>query len=329
VATPGRLSDLLQRRRVSLEDIKYLVLDEADRMLDMGFEPQIRDIVECNDMPSTSYRQTLMFSATFPQEIQSLAKDFLKDYIFLSVGRVGSASENISQKIEYVEEEDKRSFLLDLLSNQNEGLSLVFVETKRAVDTLEAFLNDHKVECASIHGDRLQMERQDAIKAFKSGRKPVLVATAVVARGLDIPNVTQVINFDLPGDIDDYVHRIGRTGRAGNVGKAISFFNSNNRNIAKQLVQLLKESNQEIPGWLHSYTRSSFAVDSQRRPPSRASSYRGSGRGGYGRHESDNSSQSQGRSGSGRSIAENVGTSSPSQSGQKKWDAPPNDGNWW
>ncbi|KAJ2685835.1 DEAD-box ATP-dependent RNA helicase, partial [Coemansia spiralis] len=137
VATPGRLVDLIERARISLRNIRYLVLDEADRMLDMGFEPQIRRIVEQEDMPGVEHRQTLMFSATFPRDIQMLARDFLKDYIFLSVGRVGSTSENITQKIEYVEEGDKLSVLLDILGSTNQnGLTLVFVETKRMADRL-------------------------------------------------------------------------------------------------------------------------------------------------------------------------------------------------
>ncbi|KAF8903491.1 P-loop containing nucleoside triphosphate hydrolase protein [Gymnopilus junonius] len=252
-ATPGRLVDLIERGRISLANIKYLVLDEADRMLDMGFEPQIRRIVQGEDMPDTADRQTLMFSATFPRDIQMLARDFLKDYIFLSVGRVGSTSENITQKIEYVEDNDKRSVLLDILASQPKedlGLTLVFVETKRMADMLSDFLMSNNLPATSIHGDRTQRERETALQTFRTGRTPILVATAVAARGLDIPNVTHVVNYDLPSDIDDYVHRIGRTGRAGNTGVSTAFFNRGNKNIVKDLVELLREANQEIPGWL-------------------------------------------------------------------------------
>jgi ATP-dependent RNA helicase DDX3X len=188
VATPGRLVDLIERGRISLQNIKYLVLDEADRMLDMGFEPQIRRIVEGEDMPQVADRQTLMFSATFPRDIQMLARDFLKDYIFLSVGRVGSTSENITQKIEYVEDIDKRSVLLDILHTHGAGLSLIFVETKRMADSLSDFLINQGFPATSIHGDRTQREREKALEMFRSGRCPILVATAVAARGLDIPN---------------------------------------------------------------------------------------------------------------------------------------------
>ncbi|KAJ7637100.1 P-loop containing nucleoside triphosphate hydrolase protein [Roridomyces roridus] len=272
---PGRLVDLIERGRISLANIKYLVLDEADRMLDMGFEPQIRRIVQGEDMPGTKERQTLMFSATFPRDIQMLAKDFLKDYIFLSVGRVGSTSENITQKIEYVEDQDKRSVLLDILASDgkegNMGLTLVFVETKRMADMLSDFLMGNHLPATSIHGDRTQRERETALQTFRTGRTPILVATAVAARGLDIPNVTHVVNYDLPSDIDDYVHRIGRTGRAGNTGVSTAFFNRGNKNIVRELVELLREANQEIPPWLETVAHeASFG----------GSSFRGRGRGG-------------------------------------------------
>jgi ATP-dependent RNA helicase DDX3X len=250
-ATPGRLVDLIERGRISLANIKYLVLDEADRMLDMGFEPQIRRIVEGEDMPGVQDRQTLMFSATFPKEIQMLARMFLKEYIFLSVGRVGSTSENITQRIEYVDDHDKRSLLLDLLlAEQSGGLVLVFVETKRMADNLCDFLCAQRHAATSIHGDRTQREREAALYAFRTGRAPILVATAVAARGLDIPNVTHVILYDLPTDVAEYTHRIGRTGRAGNTGTSTAFFNRNNLAIARDLIDLLKEANQVCPQWL-------------------------------------------------------------------------------
>jgi ATP-dependent RNA helicase DDX3X len=199
VATPGRLVDLIERARVSLSNIKYLVLDEADRMLDMGFEPQIRRIVEQEDMPGVHSRVTLMFSATFPRDVQYLARDFLKDYIFLSVGRVGSTSENITQKVEYVEDEDKRSVLLDILhSTDVPGLTLIFVETKRMADCLSDYLLGSNFPATSIHGDRTQREREWALDSFRTGRTPIMVATAVAARGLDIANVSHVISYDLP-----------------------------------------------------------------------------------------------------------------------------------
>lgn len=255
VATPGRLVDLIERARVSFANIKYLVLDEADRMLDMGFEPQIRRIVENVDMPPVTGRQTLMFSATFPINIQNLARDFLKDYVFLSVGRVGSTSENITQKVEYVEDHDKRSVLLDILHTHGGGLTLIFVETKRMADTLSDYLINSNFPATSIHGDRTQRERERALELFRNGHCPIMVATAVAARGLDIPNVTHVVNYDLPTDIDDYVHRIGRTGRAGNTGLSTAFFNRGNRGIVRDLSHLLKEAHQECPAFLENIAR--------------------------------------------------------------------------
>jgi len=248
VATPGRLLDMLARGKVGINQIRYLCIDEADRMLDMGFENQIRDIVaQC---PGNGLRQTLMFSATFPKTIQRLAEDFLTNYVFLRVGRIGSTTDFITQRVRWIEDHQKKEALLELLPSVT-GLTLVFCETKRMADHLEEFLYNQGMSAASIHGDRTQKERELALEAFKSGRVQILVATDVAARGLDVHAVKHVINYDLPNDIDDYVHRIGRTGRAGHVGFATAFFNEKNYNIARDMVDLMEECGQEIEPWLH------------------------------------------------------------------------------
>ena len=284
VATPGRLSDLIERAKVSLSNCRYLALDEADRMLDMGFEPQIRRIVEQEDMPPKEHRQTLLFSATFPKEIQHLASDFLKyDYLFLTVGRVGQSTELIVQYIEYVPKEKKRDMLLDLV-NSVEGLTLVFVETKRGADALEDFLCRQGLPATSIHGDRTQAERERALRSFKTGRTRILVATDVAARGLDIPHVTHVINYDLPTDIDDYVHRIGRTGRAGKKGIATAMFCEKDHGLSKDLVDRLTETGQEVPTWLTQLGRTSapYGNKNQRRGRNFGGKDYRRGGGGYG-----------------------------------------------
>jgi len=247
VGTPGRLLDLIDRGRISFSNIQFLILDEADRMLDMGFEKDIRQLVEGRDM--SSRRQTLMFSATFPKEIRQLASDFLRDYLFLKVGRVGSTTESITQQFKYLKSFEKQAEVVKELRTVP-GKTLIFSETKRDTDSLARYLYSQGFAATGIHGDRAQREREAALRSFKVGKIQVLVATDVAARGLDIDDVTHVINYDLPANIDSYVHRIGRTGRAGNLGKSTSFFTDENKGLSKALVKVLRESNQVIPDWL-------------------------------------------------------------------------------
>ncbi|ETO21036.1 hypothetical protein RFI_16168 [Reticulomyxa filosa] len=246
VATPGRLHDFIMRGVVCLDAVEFCVLDEGDRMLDMGFMPQVNELIQ--KMPKKGERQMLMFSATFPPEIQKLAQEFLQDYLFLAVGRVGSTNSFIRQTLVRVNARNKFEELVKLLQDCK-GLCLVFVGTKRDAGFVENQLVREGLDAISIHGDRSQEEREHALAVFRNGKCPILVATDVAARGLDIPSVMWVINYDLPNNIEDYVHRIGRTGRCGNSGNAISFVTDSNANILKDLIHLLQENKQEIPGW--------------------------------------------------------------------------------
>jgi len=250
IATPGRLNDFVTQGKISLELIQFLILDEADRMLDMGFEQDIRKIVERSGMPRE--RKTFMFSATFPKAIQKLAKSFMKrDYIFVQIGRVGAAATDVKQTFLYVEEFSKTLQLQKLLASNMDKKVLVFVKTKRQATTIEITFEKRGFKIVSIHGDKTQPQREEALEEFKSGRKMFMVATDVAARGLDIPRIDLVVNFDLPQNVDDYVHRIGRTGRAGNVGAALSFFNDDTNNmIGADLVKLLSQNGQEVPDFL-------------------------------------------------------------------------------
>ncbi|EKE40867.1 hypothetical protein ENUP19_0050G0059 [Entamoeba nuttalli] len=252
VATPGRLLYFTEKKIVSLSSVRYLIFDEADRMLDMGFEPQIREICEDNEMPPVGKRQTLMFSATFPKQIQRLAADFLDDYVFITVGRAGSTVESIQQIILWVEEEIKQEAILDVLGEfVGKGQkTVIFVETKRGADILENYLYDHGYKVDSIHGDRSQADRDFSLKRFKENVIQLLVATDVASRGLDIPDIEVVINYDMPNEIESYVHRVGRTGRAGKKGTAITFINEKTQNLIPPLVSLLEEAKQTIPDWL-------------------------------------------------------------------------------
>jgi len=243
VATPGRLIDHLKSRLVNLGTVQHLVLDEADRMLDMGFIDDIRMIV--GKVPSQ--RQTLFFSATFSAEIRRLADSLLTDPVTVEVARRNSPADLVNQQVVEIDADRKRGALLALIRERELPQILIFCGTKLGANRLTQYLVREGVQAATIHSDKTQSERIKALDAFKSGGLNVLVATDVAARGIDIEQLPMVINFDLPGAAEDYVHRIGRTGRAGCPGEAVSFVSpEESRNLA-DIEALLKKPVARIP----------------------------------------------------------------------------------
>ena len=236
VATPGRLLDLVNQRHVSLDQASILVLDEADRMLDMGFVHDMKKIVAL--LPRK--RQSVMFSATMGRDVERIAKDFLYKPERVEIAPKVVAVESIDQQIAFVEKPQKADFLKVLLQDEALSKVIVFTRTKHGADRVAKKLAADGVQTEAIHGDKTQGSRQTAIKKFRQGQARVLVATDVAARGIDVPDVSHVINFDLPNIAESYVHRIGRTGRAGNGGIAISFCGRDERGYLRDIERLLK-----------------------------------------------------------------------------------------
>ncbi|KAM9857582.1 putative ATP-dependent RNA helicase DDX17 [Aulostomus maculatus] len=246
IATPGRLIDFLEAGKTNLRRCTYLVLDEADRMLDMGFEPQIRKIVD-QIRPD---RQTLMWSATWPKEVRQLAEDFLRDYIQINIGALElSANHNILQIVDVCIEAEKDNKLIQLMEEimaEKENKTIIFVETKKRCDDLTRRMRRDGWPAMCIHGDKSQPERDWVLTEFRSGKAPILIATDVASRGLDVEDVKFVINYDYPNSSEDYVHRIGRTARSTNKGTAYTFFTPGNLRQARDLVRVLEEARQAI-----------------------------------------------------------------------------------
>ncbi|KAL1805705.1 DEAD-box ATP-dependent RNA helicase 35 isoform X2 [Daucus carota subsp. sativus] len=243
VATPGRLKDMLAKKKMNLDNCRYLTLDEADRLVDLGFEDDIREVFD----HFKAQRQTLLFSATMPTKIQNFARSALVKPVTVNVGRAGAANLDVIQEVEYVKQEAKIVYLLECLQKTPPPV-LIFCENKADVDDIHEYLLLKGVEAVSIHGGKDQEEREYAISSFKACKKDVLVATDVASKGLDFPDIQHVINYDMPAEIENYVHRIGRTGRCGKTGIATTFINKNqSETTLLDLKHLLQEAKQRIP----------------------------------------------------------------------------------
>ncbi|CAH8485690.1 unnamed protein product [Heterobilharzia americana] len=315
IATPGRLLDFLESRHTNMRRCTYLVLDEADRMLDMGFEPSIRRVVS-QVRPD---RQTLMWSATWPREVKALAEDFLYDYIQINVGSTKlSANHNIRQHVEILNESEKFKRLVSLLNSFDNARVLVFTETKKRTDELCEKLQDKGFDATAMHGDKHQKERDRALDMFREGRISVLVATDVASRGLDINDVRYIINYDYPSQTEDYIHRIGRTGRSDKKGTAYTFFSAKQPRLARELIDVLKEARQTIPDELFKIAegyyveRNRTSGQSWRRNKSASSRSRSSGKRSLSKRSQSTTSH-RSRSGSTHSGTP-YGSRSPSQS---------------
>ncbi|CAE6433575.1 unnamed protein product [Rhizoctonia solani] len=248
VATPGRLMDMLEKRKFTLDSCRYLCMDEADRMIDLGFEEDVRTIMGF----FKHQRQTLLFSATMPRKIQDFAQQSLIQPILVNVGRAGAANLDVLQVVEYVKQEAKMVYLLECLQKTPPPV-IIFSENKNEVDDIQEYLLLKGVEAVAIHGSKSQEERQYAIKSFKSGAKDVMVASGVASKGLDFNDIQHVIIFSMPKEIEDYVHQIGRTGRSGKTGIATTFVNMNTaEQTLLDLKYLLMEAGQKVPPFLQS-----------------------------------------------------------------------------
>jgi len=269
VATPGRLLDLMEQGHLSLQHVKYFVLDEADRMLDMGFVRDVKRIIA--KLPAE--RQSLFFSATMPREAQQLADMLLKDPVKVEVTPVSSTVEVIDQRVYFVEKLNKPALLLEILKDDSIKSLLVFIQMKHAANRIAGSLQKAGVRAAAIHGNKSQSARQQALNDFKSGKVRVLVATDIAARGIDIDDLTHVLNYELPNVPETYVHRIGRTGRAGAAGTAISFCDWSEKSFLNDIQKLIKKTITVVKG--HPYDNPNMHSSPQ---PATAASSSGSSR---------------------------------------------------
>ena len=263
VATPGRLLDLIAQGHLRLDQTEILVLDEADRMLDMGFIQPVRKIVAA--MPKT--RQTLFFSATMPPEVEKLARDILNDPAKIEVTPQATTVDRIEQKLFYVEQQNKKHLMLDLLKDDSMKRVMIFTRTKHGANRVAEELDEGGINAGIIHGNKSQNARQAALNAFKAGKARVLVATDIASRGIDVDNVTHVINYELPDDAESYVHRIGRTARAGNSGIALSFCAIGERALLRDVERITRQAIDVVDAHpFKSETPASAPVGNHQRP---------------------------------------------------------------
>lgn len=274
IATPGRLLDFMGSGYINLSQVETFVLDEADRMLDMGFIGDVRKIVKF--MPQQ--RQTLMFSATMPKEIELLAQELLTDPVTIKVAPPASPAETVDQKLCFVDRADKNALLIRFLQSGEVRRTIVFTRTKYGADKLVRALSKAQIPAAAIHGDKTQGQRQNALERFKAGQYNVLVATDVASRGIDVPKLSHVFNYELPDEPESYIHRIGRAGRAGESGISISFCSGEELEKLRDIEKMLKK---EIP-----LLETEYSAPLVRMPAAKAASGKSSGRAGQVRRDS-------------------------------------------
>ncbi len=263
IATPGRLLDLMNQGRVSLRDIEFFVLDEADRMLDMGFIHDIKKII--SRLPQK--RQSLFFSATMPPQVSQLAHQLLRNPVRVEVAPQATTVESIKQYVFFVDSAAKEKLLLDLLVQKHLTRVLVFTRTKHRANKVASYLSSHHIRTDAIHGNKSQGARTQALQNFKAGRTKVLVATDIAARGIDIDDISHVINFELPNTPEIYVHRIGRTARAGAAGTAYSFCAADERDFLRDIERLIRLKIEVIPHAYHSEHAQNASGNAARPPP--------------------------------------------------------------
>ncbi|MFA6888456.1 MAG: DEAD/DEAH box helicase, partial [Candidatus Woesearchaeota archaeon] len=263
VATPGRLLDLMNQGRVNLKDVEFFVLDEADRMLDMGFIHDIKKII----VKLPQKRQSLFFSATMPPQVSQLANQLLKNPVRVEVTPQATTVERTKQCIFFVDSNAKEKLLLELLLQKHLTRVLVFTRTKHRANKVAFFLNSHNINAVAIHGNKSQGARTQALQSFKSGRTKVLVATDIAARGIDVDDISHVINFELPNESESYVHRIGRTARAGAEGTAYSFCAADERDFLRDIERLIRLKIEVMPHTYHSDLAQNATGSAARPPP--------------------------------------------------------------